>query len=314
MRANEFIGEQVTPTELTHLKHYLVDTFSSLGLDFRFGQHFYERVNDLRNGKPITIGELTRLFTRTLRRYGKQITDMPPNIEVVLRDLATKINVPIAITPEDDEDAQTIVAKTVMRKKDFGTSNPVLAIEQKGNTNVTETTGTAPSSAKGRLFDQIESSAERKGGQKEIINELGNASYSYHKVEDGVYSAYLNNGQKLVLQLIKQIIDQFGNIGVLIEFTVDGKWGLEGSGDAFRVFATVLDILQKELPAVLRQRRTTEIYFSAASADPSRVSLYTRGVPKITEIINSSTNDQWKFEKTDYNHITEYAWIKNESE
>lgn len=124
------ITEDVTPAELNHLKHYIVNQFRHLGLDLRFGHHFYQRVNDPRNKKPITIGELTRLFRKTLQKYGKDIASLPPETQVVLKDLATKINVPIVKAVEEPDEPTTVVAKSVMRKPNFGTTNPVFAIEQ----------------------------------------------------------------------------------------------------------------------------------------------------------------------------------------
>ena len=130
MRATEFLTETITPTDLTHLRYYLIDLFEPFGLDFKFSSHFLDRANDLRNKKPITPGELTRLFRKVLKQHGRSIIGLAPNIEVVLKDLATKINVPVAILPpETADDARTIVAKTVMRKPEFLTTNPVFAIE-----------------------------------------------------------------------------------------------------------------------------------------------------------------------------------------
>lgn len=130
MRAAEFLTETITPNDLTHLRYYLIDLFEPFGLDFKFSSHFLDRANDLRNKKPITPGELSRLFRKVLKQHGRSIVGLAPNIEVVLKDLATKINVPVAILPpESEDDARTIVAKTVMRKQDFKTTNPTFAIE-----------------------------------------------------------------------------------------------------------------------------------------------------------------------------------------
>lgn len=306
MRAKEFINEAVTPTELTHLKHYLVDTFSNLGLDFRFGQHFYARVNDARNGKPITIGELTRLFTRTLKKYGKQISDMPPNIEVVLRDLATKINVPIAVTPEDDEDAQTVVAKTVMRKKDFGTSNPVLAIEQKGNKNVIEASSTTPSRTARGISKQIESSSA-DSASKEIITELGNASYPYTQLRDRIYQATTQEGKRIQVVFQLDSKPRVG-FGVNLEFTVDDQFETSGRGDAFKIMATVMAVIKNELPKYIESDDVRFIEFLAKTSEPSRVAVYNRAIPIISRVAQSV--GEWKFSKRKNDTWVIFHWRK----
>lgn len=129
MKSHEFITEDVSMSDLNLLRHYLHDRFKHLNLNIEFSNHFYNRVNDARNGKPITICELTRLFREELKNHGKDIAQLPNNAQAVLKDLATKINVPIAV--DKDADETDVFAKTVMRKKDFGTSNRTFAIESK---------------------------------------------------------------------------------------------------------------------------------------------------------------------------------------
>jgi len=73
--------------------------------------------------------ELTRLFKQERKRYGKPIAQMGPDSEAVMRDLQTDINVPFALTYDKDNDELDLIAKTVMRKKDFNTPNRVFAVE-----------------------------------------------------------------------------------------------------------------------------------------------------------------------------------------
>lgn len=92
--------------------------------DIEFTRHFFDRVNDPRNGKEISDAELTGFFKR-LSRYKKQFKDFLEKYQqIVVKDKRSDINIPFV------KQANQIIAKTVMRKDDFKTSNPVLAFEQ----------------------------------------------------------------------------------------------------------------------------------------------------------------------------------------
>lgn len=91
--------------------------------DIEFTKHFFDRINDPRNGKEISDAELTGFFKR-LSRYKKQFKDFLEKYQqIVVKDKRSDINIPFV------KQANQIIAKTVMRKDDFKTSNPVLAFE-----------------------------------------------------------------------------------------------------------------------------------------------------------------------------------------
>jgi len=123
MRANEFLIEYVTKEDLRALTIYLDRFYSTLGLDIEFTRHFLDRVNDPRNGKDITVQELADLFKKEYEKYGPVIAKLPDDSQAVLKDLSTKINVPFAIDDNPKSKDKDIVPVTVMRKKDFRTSN-----------------------------------------------------------------------------------------------------------------------------------------------------------------------------------------------
>jgi hypothetical protein len=85
-------------------------------------------VNDERNRKQITTAELTRLFKQSFKKYGKKIAQLGPDAEAVLNDMRTDVNMPFALNLKGGE--LELVAKTIMRKKDFKTRNTKLAFEQ----------------------------------------------------------------------------------------------------------------------------------------------------------------------------------------
>jgi hypothetical protein len=121
----------ITQADLKSLETYLDRLFASLNIDVSFTRHFLDRVNDARNIKQITFGELVRIFKQTYKKWGKRISQMGSNIEAVLKDLSTNINVPFVLNWNDREKELELIAKTVMRKNNFQTSNDVLTIEKK---------------------------------------------------------------------------------------------------------------------------------------------------------------------------------------
>lgn len=119
----------VTAVDIKQLEQFADRIFSDVGIDVEFTKHFLDRVNSERNEKPIVPAELTRLFKQERKRYGKPIAQMGPDSEAVMRDLQTNINVPFALVLDKDNDELDLIAKTIMRKKDFTTPNRVFAVE-----------------------------------------------------------------------------------------------------------------------------------------------------------------------------------------
>ena len=121
------IREDVTKGELDQIEKYADKLFAAVGIDVEFTRHFLDRVNDERNKKPINTAELIRLFRLTYKKYGKKIPKMGPDAQAVIHDMETDINMPFVLNI-DRSGMLDLVAKTVMRKKDFKTSNPKLNV------------------------------------------------------------------------------------------------------------------------------------------------------------------------------------------
>jgi hypothetical protein len=119
----EQLIEEVSQSQLNELEKYLDQLFKSLNVDVAFTKHFLDRVNDSRNGKPITVDELQLLFKKTIQKYGKKIPALGPDAEAVLNDMKTQINLPFVLKWDRDSEELDLVAKTVMRKKNFMTHN-----------------------------------------------------------------------------------------------------------------------------------------------------------------------------------------------
>ena len=119
--------KEVKKSDLDQIEKYADRLFASLDIDVEFTRHFLDRVNDERNVKQITPSELTRLFKQTYKKHGKTIRKLGPDAEAVINDMKTDINMPFALNLKGGE--LELVAKTVMRKKNFKTSNPKLSFE-----------------------------------------------------------------------------------------------------------------------------------------------------------------------------------------
>ena len=93
-------------------------------LDVEFTSHFFDRVNDPRNEPPITSEELEEFFKRLSRKKGQLISFLKKYQEIVATDNKTNINIPLV------NQANQAIAKTIMRKKNFQTSNPKINLEE----------------------------------------------------------------------------------------------------------------------------------------------------------------------------------------
>ena len=122
------LNEDITKSQLDALEAYADKLFAKLGIDVEFTRHFLDRANDERNLKPISIPELMGMFKRLHRKHGKPLSKIDNDFDAVVKDFNSNINIPFAInvTPNDID----LVAKTVMRKKDFKTSTPVIALNE----------------------------------------------------------------------------------------------------------------------------------------------------------------------------------------
>ncbi|MBG10955.1 MAG: hypothetical protein CMD92_07280 [Gammaproteobacteria bacterium] len=130
MRLDE-VEQPITNAQLNALEKALDKLFASLNIDVEFTRHFIDRANDDRNGNPITMSELVNMFRKEYRRWGKPIAQMGPDAEAVMKDLESDINIPFVLKWDRDNEELDLVAKTVMRKKNFKTSNKEFPVESK---------------------------------------------------------------------------------------------------------------------------------------------------------------------------------------
>jgi hypothetical protein len=128
MRLNEF-DDSLSRADLDNLEVFADKVFGKVGIDVNFTRHFLDRVNDERNIKQITKGELTRLFKQEAKRWAKPIARLGPDAEGTMKDLQTQINLPFVLVWDHNNQELDLIAKTVMRKKDFKTHNTEFPVE-----------------------------------------------------------------------------------------------------------------------------------------------------------------------------------------
>ena len=119
--------QEITKSDLDGVEKYADRLYKSVGIDVEFTRHFLDRVNDARNKKQITVAELIRLFKQSYKKYGKKIAKLGPDAEAVINDMQTDVNMPFVLKWDGKE--LDLVAKTVMRKQNFGTPDPKLSFK-----------------------------------------------------------------------------------------------------------------------------------------------------------------------------------------
>jgi len=126
MKSFKNFNEEITQDQLNQVEKFADKLFKKANIDVSFTRHFADRMNDERNGKPITAAELISLFRKAWKKMGKSMADFPDNFEAVINDVANDVNIPFVINarPKDKE----MVTKTIMRKKDFKSNDPKIKV------------------------------------------------------------------------------------------------------------------------------------------------------------------------------------------
>ena len=96
-------------------------------IDIEFTRHFIDRLNAPRNNPEIKIAELQRFFKKIQRAIGQNIRNNP-DVELVLKDMSSNLNLPVVIKKRGD--SFEVINKTIMRKPDFKTTSKVIRYEE----------------------------------------------------------------------------------------------------------------------------------------------------------------------------------------
>lgn len=128
IKLKQILYEIITQRELDEIESYLDRLFAAIGVDIEFTSHFIDRVNDARNYKDIEPDELEDLFVKTYEDHGQEIKAIGPNAEAVIIDMESNINVPFVLRYNQSTKKLELISKTIMRKRNFQTSNKKLKV------------------------------------------------------------------------------------------------------------------------------------------------------------------------------------------
>jgi len=156
-RYNDDVFESVTDNNNTPDKEQIkkniqpVEDFADKKLnplDIEFSNHFFDRLIDARNTKPISSAELIGFFKR-LAEKKKQLFDFLSKYkEIVATDNRTDINIPLV------KQSNTVIAKTIMRNKYFKTSSPRIEFSENLNESINDSFDDALNSLIRYMVDQ----------------------------------------------------------------------------------------------------------------------------------------------------------------
>ena len=122
------INEKLSVDQIKTVEEYADKLFKEVGMDVEFSKHFKDRLNDERNQKPISTAELIGFFKRAYEKSGKKISQLPVKAEAVIQDMRTDLNTPFVIEYDPKNKEVDLKMKTIMRKKEFQTTNPKIKI------------------------------------------------------------------------------------------------------------------------------------------------------------------------------------------
>lgn len=117
--------EEVSQKQIGDLEKFADRLLDKFGVDVEFTRHFADRMNDERNSPKISIAELQRFFKKIAKNKAKDIKANADS-EAVLKDMQQDLNLPVVINFDRDSEEFEVVNKTIMRKKNFSTSNKVI--------------------------------------------------------------------------------------------------------------------------------------------------------------------------------------------
>jgi len=126
---------EVTKPQLDALERQLDALFKAAGIDIEFTRHFLDRVNDPRNGRPITIEELQRVYRAVWDQQRAVLDKADVDWKAVIRDLPTQINIPVVLDYDTRTGRVELVAKTIMRAARFMAREPQLVVRSEAMEN-----------------------------------------------------------------------------------------------------------------------------------------------------------------------------------
>ena len=126
------LWERMKQSDIVGLEKFADRILRKYKIDISFTKHFIDRLNDPRNEPEIKVSELQRFFKKIQRNKGIGILSSP-DIEAVLKDMETNLNLPVVIKKKGNE--FEVLNKTIMRKPNFTTTSKVIRYEKAPDTS-----------------------------------------------------------------------------------------------------------------------------------------------------------------------------------
>jgi len=115
---------------LKEFEKFVDRMFSKFKIDFDFTKHFRERIAHERNNPCITMKEIAAMIQKLYKERvaGGNSLKKYKDSEAVIKDMQSDLNMPVAIEYNAADDELRVAAKTIMRKKNFSTPNPIIKV------------------------------------------------------------------------------------------------------------------------------------------------------------------------------------------
>lgn len=121
----ELCEETITADQMRRFEAKVDEIFKKFKIDFDFTKHFGERMNDERNKPLISLKDLSDTIKKIYAKHGNPLKGQV-GAEAVVRDVQNDLNIPVAVKYDERNDEIDVVAKTIMRKRNFATPNEII--------------------------------------------------------------------------------------------------------------------------------------------------------------------------------------------
>jgi hypothetical protein len=132
----EKLDELVSQKQIDDLEKFADKLLKKYQIDVEFTRHFVDRINDKRNTPEIKVAELQKIFKKIKNNKGNQIKSNADD-QAIIKDISSYLNIPVVIKKDKGGEIE-LTAKTIMRKKNFSSSNAVLKYEELDHNQIDE--------------------------------------------------------------------------------------------------------------------------------------------------------------------------------
>jgi len=120
----------LTTAHMKAFEQFVDKMFAKFNIDFEFTKHFRERMSHERNDPCIDMKELASMIQKIYKKYqnGEKSLSKFVDAEAVIKDMQTDLNMPVAVEYDRKKDDLVVIAKTIMRKKNFRSPDPEIKV------------------------------------------------------------------------------------------------------------------------------------------------------------------------------------------